>query len=235
VILGLQAGSPLLTPDARGAFGGAAFARAFDFLLGLYRERLAPAVSGTEIANLYHEFERGTFAMYITGPWNLGEFRNRLPAELQDAWGTAPLPGPHGASSGVSLAGGSSLVLFQASRRKDAAWQLIEFLSRPEQQLRFFRLTGDLPAHVEAWNDSALAGDRRAQAFRVQLGRVVATPMVPEWEQVATKVIDHAETAIRGGKPARAALASLDADVDRLLERRRWLLGRRRIARIDSL
>jgi len=235
VILGLQAGSPLLTPDAHSAFGEAAFARAFEFLLGLYREDLAPAVSGTEIANLYHEFGRGTFAMYITGPWNLGEFRRRLPAELQDDWGTAPLPGPDGASSGLSLAGGSSLVLFRASRHKEAAWRLIEFLSRPEQQVRFFRLTGDLPARREAWEDSALAADQRAQAFRVQLGRVVPTPMVPEWEQVTTKVMDHAETAIRGGKPARAALAALDADVDRLLERRRYLLGRRRIARVDSL
>ena len=32
-----------------------------------------------QIANLYQEFARGYFAMYITGPWNLGEFRRRLP------------------------------------------------------------------------------------------------------------------------------------------------------------
>lgn len=229
-ILGLQAGSPLVSAEGLGAFRQPAFRKAFDFLLSLYRDGLAPPVSNTEIANLYQEFSRGTFAMYITGPWNLGEFRRRLPAELQDSWNTAPLPGPDGAESGVSLAGGSSLVVFRASRHQALAMELIGFLSRPEQQARFYRLTGDLPARREAWADSALAADRKADAFRVQLERAVPTPMVPEWEEVTTKLMDHAEAAVRGGTSPAAALAALDADVDRLLERRRYLLARRKSA-----
>jgi multiple sugar transport system substrate-binding protein len=183
-------------------------------------------VSNTEIANLYQEFSRGYFSMYITGPWNLGEFRRRLPDSLQHAWATAPLPGPDG--PGVSLAGGASLVLFRSSKHKAAAWKLIEFLSRPEQQLRFYQLTGDLPARREAWQDSLLANDVEAAAFRVQLERAVPTPMVPEWEQVTTKIMDHTEAAVRGGVTPVAARAAMDADVDRLLERRRFLLARSR-------
>jgi multiple sugar transport system substrate-binding protein len=227
-ILGLQQGSPLVTDSAYGAFGQPAFARAFDFLLTLYRDSLTPPVRGTEIANLYQEFGRGTLAMYITGPWNLGEFRRRLPAELQDSWATAALPGPNGPDSGVSLAGGSSLVLFRSSRNKALAWKLIDFLSRPEQQIRFYRLTGDLPARREAWADTTLASDSAAQAFRVQLTRAVPTPMIPEWELVTTKIMDQTEAAVRGGTTPAAALATLDAQVDRLLERRRFLLARRR-------
>ena len=49
-----------------------------------------------------------------SGPWNIGEFRRRLPAERQDDWTTAPLPGPDG--PGVSIAGGSSLVDLPRSR-----------------------------------------------------------------------------------------------------------------------
>ncbi len=226
-ILGLQQGSPLVTEQGFGAFRQPPYARAFEFLLSLYRDGLAAPVSSTEIANLYQEFARGSFAMYITGPWNLGEFRRRLPPELADAWGTAPLPGPKGAESGVSLAGGSSLVVFRASRHQALALELIDFLSRPEQQAKFYRLTGDLPARREAWADSALAGDREADAFRIQLERAVPTPMIPEWEEVTTKVMDHTEAAVRGGKSPQVALAELDADVDRLLERRRYLRARR--------
>ena len=226
-ILGLQQGSPLVTEEGFGAFRQPAYTRAFDFLLSLYRDGLAAPVSNTEIANLYQEFARGSFAMYITGPWNLGEFRRRLPPGLRDAWATAPLPGPEGAGSGVSLAGGSSLVVFRASRHQELALQLIEYLSRPEQQAKFYRLTGDLPARREAWADSALAGDREAEAFRIQLERAVPTPMIPEWEEVTTKVMDHTEAAVRGGKSPSVALAELDADVDRLLERRRFLRARR--------
>lgn len=227
-ILGLQQGSPLISDSGYGTFRQPAFARAFDFLLELYRDSLAPPVRGNEIANLYQEFGRGTFAMYITGPWNIGEFRRRLPPELQNSWGTAPLPGPTGPASGVSLAGGASLVLFRNSKHKDAAWKLIEYLSRPDQQIRFYQLTGDLPARKEAWNDQLLAGDTAAQAFRIQLTRAVPTPMVPEWENVTTKIMDQTEAAARGGITPPAALAVLDAQVDRLLERRRFLLARHR-------
>lgn len=227
VIFGLQAGSPLLADrDTRGAFSDSAFRAGFEFYLGLFRDGLAPSVSNQEIANLYQEFERGTFAMYITGPWNVGEFRRRLPAAMQDDWATAPLPGPHGAASGVSIAGGSSLVLFRGSPHKAAAFRLVEFLSQPAQQARFYALTGDLPARWEAWDDSALAGDKVIQAFRTQLERVVATPKVPEWELIGTRLQEWSEKAIRGAVPADTALAALDRDVDRILEKRRWLLAR---------
>jgi len=145
---------------------------------------------------------------------------------MQGKWATAPLPGPDGPASGVSMAGGSSLVLFHASRHRAEAWKLVEFLSRPEQQVRFYHLTGDLPARTEAWRDTALAGDAATHAFWVQLQRVVPLPQVPEWELIATRVFDYAEQAIRGGVPAETALARLDDEVDRILARRRALLAR---------
>jgi multiple sugar transport system substrate-binding protein len=231
VILGLQAGSPLLTDDAtHAAFSQPEFRRAFTFYVDLFRSGLAPPVSSNEVANLYQEFGRGYFAMYITGPWNLGEFRRRLPPELQDSWSTAPLPGPDASGARVSLAGGSSLVLFRASPHKNAAWRLIEFLSRPEQQVRFYELTGDLPARREAWQDSTLARDARTRAFWQQLQRVMPAPKIPEWELIATRVQERAEQAIRGATPPDSALALLDRDVERILEKRRWLIERRTTA-----
>jgi len=227
VIFGLQEGSPLLVDnDTRGDFSGPEFRRAFSFFLDLFHEGLAPPLANNEVANVYQEFAGGYFSMYITGPWNLGEFRDRLPPELQDAWDTAPLPGPDG--PGVSLAGGSSLVVFRRSSHSEAAWKLIEFLSRPQEQVRFYELSGDLPARQEAWEDPALAGDPKVQAFRDQLQRVVPTPKIPEWELITSRVLEYAEMAARGAAPADTALDRLDRDVDRILEKRRWLLERRR-------
>lgn len=228
VIFGLQAGSPLLADDAtRAAFRDSAFRRGFDWYMSLYFEDLAPSISGNEVANLYQEFARGYFAMYISGPWQLGEFRNRLPAELQDAWATAPLPGPTGPESGVSLAGGSSLVLWRASKHKREAWALIEYLARPDVQLEFWRLSGDLPGRVEAWRDPALLADPNMRAFREQLERVVATPKVPEWEQIAIKVQEQVERAVRRAASPDTVRADLSREVDRMLEKRRWLHAKR--------
>ncbi len=53
----------------------------------------------------------------------------------------------------------------RTSAHQDAAWQLVEFLAGTAQQVRFYALSGNLPARTAAWQDPALAGDRRAQAF----------------------------------------------------------------------
>ena len=227
MILGLQAGSPILKDDGRyGAFSDSAFARAFDFYLSLFRDGLAPVAGTNDVANVYQEFARGMFAMWITGPWNVGEMSKRLPAELRTAWATAPLPGPAGAATGVSLAGGSSIVLFASSAHKDAAWKLVEYLARPAQQLRFSRLTGDLPASIAAWRDSSLSGDTHFHAFYTQLQRVKPMPKVAEVEIISSKLIEASEAAIRGHVPESQALASLDRGVNQILEKRRWILSR---------
>lgn len=225
VILGLQAGSPLLREDGRwGAFSEPEFHRAFDFYVRLFREGYAPPIRDTQLANLYQQFAAGDFAMLITGPWNVGEIRRRLPDEFQDDWATAPLPGPDG--PGVSMAGGASLVIFADSEHPDEAWRLIEYLSEPAQQLHFYELTGDLPARREAWEDPALADDPKVAAFREQLDRVVPLPPVPEWEQIATKVYQFGEAAVRGRMTVEEALAALDRDVGAILAKRRWMLAR---------
>jgi multiple sugar transport system substrate-binding protein len=54
----------------------------------------------------------------------------------------------------------------------------------------------------------------------------VPTPKVPEWERIATRVAQAAEQITRGGRDLDEALAALDEDVDRMLEKRRYLLDR---------
>ena len=225
VILGLQAGGSLLRDGGQyGAFSDSTFRRGFEFYAGLFRDGLAPVQSASEIANRYQEFERGNIAMVITGPWEIGEFSRRLPATLQDAWRTAPLPGPDGA--GVSLAGGASLVVFRRAEHKTEAWQLIEFLSRPDVQLRFYQLTGNLPPRRTAWRDSVLTTNQHARAFRDQLERVRPLPAVPEIEEIVLRVAEAGDRVARRQQSIVDALARLDREVDRLLEKRRWMLAR---------
>jgi multiple sugar transport system substrate-binding protein len=54
---------------------------------------------------------------------------------------------------------------------------------------------------------------------------VKATPPIPEWERIATQIAYYAERAIRQELSADQALAALDRDVDRILEKRRWLIS----------
>ncbi|HPS79064.1 MAG TPA: sugar ABC transporter substrate-binding protein [Thermoanaerobaculaceae bacterium] len=230
VILAMQAGSTLLRDGGRfGAFRAPEFRHALELYISLFRDRLAPALGMNQVANVYQQFAEGYFAMYITGPWNLGEFRRRLPPNLQDVWATAPLPAERaGDWPGVSLAGGSSLVVFGASKHQDAAWKLIEFLSEPSQQGAFYALTGDLPAVRAAWNGPALAADPLVRAFFTQLEHTRPVPKIPEWEQIAWRTAEVAEQALRGRISVDEAAVTLDHEVDRMLDKRRYLLDRKR-------
>ena len=102
------------------------------------------------------------------------------------------------------------------------------FLSDTAQQVRFYHLSGNLPARTAAWQDPALAGDPRAQAFFAQLQRVRSTPKIPEWERIATAIMRRIDQVVRGETTAEAALVALDAEVNGILEKRRWLLERAR-------
>jgi multiple sugar transport system substrate-binding protein len=220
----MEAGSPILRDGGRyGAFEQPAFRRGFDFYIGLYRQGFASPVSTSQVSNLFQEFERGNIAMFISGPWYIGELKNRLDSSVQNKWSTAPMPGING--PGVSMAGGSSLSLFSGSQHKAEAWRLMEYLSRPRLELEFYKLTGDLPPRISAWQDTALANNKYARAFRAQLEHVMPLPQVPEWEEIATTIFEHGEQAIRKAKTVDQTLASLDQDVNAMLEKRRYLLA----------
>jgi multiple sugar transport system substrate-binding protein len=165
--------------------------------------------------------------MYISGPWNIPEFKQWMTGDLERKWMTAPLPGPGDSYPGVSLAGGSSLVINKKSNKKAAVWKFFEFLSDPEIQIRFYKLVSDLPAVKKAWERDILKNDPYMRAFFVQFHHVVPTPKIPEWEQIAfSKIQQYAEYAARGVMSPEAALDALDEDANNILEKRRWMKDR---------
>lgn len=226
LVLALQQDEPLLRDGGRwGNFESAGFRRALRFYVEMFRHGWAPPLTDASVSNVWNEFSRGYFCFYISGPWNIGEFKHRLPAEQQDSWMTAPLPGPDG--PGASIAGGSSLVVFDTSHVKGAAWQWIEYLSNPDVQRHFHELTGDLPPRRTAWSEGKLMQDAYSQAFRDQLERVKPAPKVPEWERIADAMRLVAEQTVFGALSVDEAASELDARTNQILEKRRWMLDRK--------
>jgi len=228
VIFGLQANAQLLKNSATyGNFSSPEFQKAFSFLINFIKEKLAP-MSVSQVTNIYQAFAGEYLNMYISGPWNVNEFKKWMTGDLQTKWMTAPLPALSAKDyPGVSLAGGSSLVLSKHSKNKEAAWKFIEYLSTPEVQIELYHLINDLPAVKEAWSDSSLKGDMYLKAFYEQFEHVTATPKIPEWEQIVfSKLQQYAEFTARGVMTVDEAMKSMDNDVNKILEKRRWLLER---------
>lgn len=225
LVLAIQQPDPLLRDDGRyGNFRSPGFRRALSFYKEMFDQGWAPRLSNTQISNVWDEFGRGYFSFYINGPWNIAEFRKRLPEDLAESWMTMPMPGPDG--PGASVANGTSFVIFDKSRNKAAAWKWIAYLSSAQVQTRFHALTGDLPPRRAAWQSQALKDDVHAAAFRDQLERARPTPKVPEWERIATEMRLVAEQMVNGRLSVEQAAVELDRRADAILEKRRWMLDR---------
>lgn len=221
--LAIQQPEPLLRDDGRyGNFRSAGFKQSLGFYKEMFDQQWAPVVTNNQISNVWDEFGKGFYSFYISGPWNIAKFKERLPAAQQKDWMTMPLPGPNG--PGASLANGTSFVVFKDSPNKDAAWTLIAWLSSPAVQTEFHALTGDLPPRRSPWLTPALADDSYAKAFREQLERAVSTPKVPEWERIATEMRLVGEQVANGRLSVDQAAEELDRRADRILEKRRWML-----------
>ncbi len=225
-VLALEQPESMLRDGNRyGNFRSASFRRALAFYHSLFQQSLAPVLTETQVSNVWNEFGRGYFSFYVSGPWNIAEFRRRLAPGQQGSWMTAPMPGPDG--PGVSSAGGSSLVIFERSRHKASAFAVIEYLSQPAVQQRFHELTGDLPPRRSSWQSGVIANDPYTRAFRTQLEHLRAFPQLPEWEQIMQAMRMMGERVARGEQTEAEATDKLDAEVDAMLAKRRWLLSRK--------
>lgn len=225
LVLSLQQPAELLRDGGRfGNFRSPDFKSALSFYNSLFDRGWAPRMTNTQISNVWDEFGRGFFSFYISGPWNIAEFKRRLPPSIQNEWSTATMPGPTG--PGLSSAGGSSLVIFKSSQVKPEAWLLAEYLSRREVQQRFYELTGDMPSRRSSWEMPALIESPYARAFLTQLDRVRSPPKVPEWERIAQEMRLTGERVVQGVQSVDEAAVALDRKTDEILAKRRWMLER---------
>jgi multiple sugar transport system substrate-binding protein len=229
VMFGMEGGSSVLKDEnTLGDFSSKEFKSGFSYLIEYHKQNLAP-IGISQVTNVYQAFAQEYFVMYISGPWNIPEFKKWMVGDLADKWMTAPMPGNNGHYPGVSLAGGSSLVIFKNSKHKKEVWKFFEFLSQTKTQIEFYKLLNNLPAVKDAWENSIFKDDPYMQAFYTQFTNVNATPKIPEWEQIAfAKVQEYAERAARNDMSVDEALKNLDKDVNRILEKRRWLVEQKR-------
>lgn len=229
IVFAIQNNAQLLKDKNQyGDFTSKEFKEAIEFLSKFYYEGLSP-VDMQQVLNVYQAFGEGFFSIYITGPWNITEFQNRLPKEIQKKWMTAPLPSPNNDYPGYSLPGGSSIVINKLSKNKNAAWKWIEYLSSEKTQYEFYKLVSSLPALKNVWMNKEFQENVFIKAFYEQLQKTKPTPKIPEWEQIVFQKIQQQmiEPIARRRISIDDALIHLNKDVDKILEKRRWLLNKK--------
>lgn len=143
------------------------------------------------------QFVSGGIGSFVSGPWHIGVLDELGGAGTFDLW-----PMPQGSSSATSFIGGSNLTVFKDAKNRDGAWKFVEYLMRPDVQVKWYQTVNDLPSVRAAWDDPALADDAMLTMFGDQLEDAKAPPSIATWEQVAAAIDGELERVAKGASSA---------------------------------
>ena len=167
-------------------------------------DKAAPAQPTTE-----PDFASGKVPMFISGPWEMSAVEKVGGQGFKDKYAVAPIPAK---TQPASFVGGSNLAVFKTTKNRDAAWKLVQFLSDPKTQVKWYQLSTDLPALKSAWTDPALSSDQKLAVFGKQLETAKAPPSFPTWEQVVKKLDTGVEQVTKQGADPASTLKQVEAD-----------------------
>jgi multiple sugar transport system substrate-binding protein len=176
--------------------------RALEFYKAFFAAELSPATL-LRPGELEQGFVDGSFGGFFSGPWHIGLIKEQGGPSFEGRWAVARMPRE---AAGTSFVGGGDLAVFKDARNRDAAWKFVQYLTRPEVQVKWYEEVGDLPSVKSAWQDPKLSGDPLLRTFGEQLEDAKSPPAIATWEQVATVIDTHLERVVKGvTSPADAA------------------------------
>lgn len=169
---------------------------------------LSPSILGGGLATS-EQFGGNTAATILEGPWMPSIFKNQFP-DLTYGYATVPA----GAAGSASVVGGEDIVVFKATKDKEAALAFTRFMVSEEAQLAMGKV-GQMPVL------QSLAGNTELPdyypMFQEQLKTAKARTPVPAWPKIDEAVSNAVLKALRGDATVQAALDEAATAVDALL------------------
>jgi multiple sugar transport system substrate-binding protein len=216
-----QAGGELLSEDGKDVlWDSEAGKRAAEFYVGL-KEYSPPDFLNSNSWDGRVAFANGTVAMYVAGAWFAGTLQSEFP-DIEGLWATAPLPEDQQCATTIA---GDALVIFQASRNKDAAWKWIEFLSAPENIARINLGTPEEPTTLLPPRKSLLNNPATFEANPVLQGfadgmecAFTSTIEQPRWPEMETILNEALGAAIYGEMDASTAIEMAAEEAEAIAE-----------------
>ena len=170
-------------------------------------DKAAPATPTTE-----PDFASGKVPMFISGPWMMSAVEKAGGgAKFKDKYDVFQIPADKMSSSFV---GGSNLVVFKNTKNRDSSWKLVNWLSDPKTQVKWYGMSTDLPSVKSAWQDPALTADTKLATFGKQLETAQAPPSFPTWEQVVTSFDTEMEKITKSGADPAASLKTVQKQAE---------------------
>lgn len=193
---------------------------ALQFLIDLrHKHKIVPP--SVDFANDYENmmigFKNGQYAMIINGPWATAdaldgpEFKNN-----PENFGITRIPA--GSGGWGSPVGGHNYVISANTKKLFASWDLVNFLSRPENQARFALKNNLLPTRKSTYELAEVRGNRIIQSFKYVLDAARTRPVIPQSGAIFIDLKPAYQAALLGEKPPAAALNQVKTAWEQLLK-----------------
>jgi multiple sugar transport system substrate-binding protein len=189
VVMTWDHGGEVVNGDGMIDFDTPEFQKAADLYTGLYADGSVPTNSDFDQTQ---GFISGVAPMLVSGPYLAAAISDAAP-ELEGKWTVSVLPE---ASDNTSLLAGSNLGVWGATKNKDGALKLLDFVSDPANQVTWFGLDGQLPTAKAALADETLTADPLVAVYSEQLAKSRILPLVPNWDGETGKALLDALNAI---------------------------------------
>ncbi len=165
-------------------------------------------------------FQNGEAAMMRNWPYAVAPMEDSVRSRVAGRFAVAPMPSAPGGRPTAAL-GGAQLAINAFSPEADAAWRVIEYLTRPEQMLERARVVGQFPTRTAVFDDPALAAALAippAQA-RAIVEAAVPRPVTPVYTELSEILQIHLHRALSRQIEPAAALEQAAREMQALLER----------------
>ena len=171
-----------------------------EFLSWLQRAENTPGIfAALDYGMLMDRFKKEEYALFIDGPWSIGELRERFGPDL----GVAPLPaGPGGPARPWLSADGVFLNPTTSADQQVLALTIARFITNVESASTVARIAGRLPAHREA----DLSEDPLLAGFAMQAENAIPQPNYAELDEVWGYAADMITQVLRDSKTPEEAV-----------------------------
>lgn len=191
--------------DSKGTidFDTPAFEKAVDLYTGLYSDKSVPTNSDFDQTQ---GFISGSTPMLVSGPYLAAAITQAAP-DLAGKWNVTTVPA---AKKDTSLLAGSNLGVWGSTKNKAGALELLDYLSQPDVQVKWYETDGQLPTVKKALDDQKLAADPMVAVYTKQLASSRLLPLVPNWDgETGKALLDSLNSIVLTGANRDDALKTL--------------------------
>jgi multiple sugar transport system substrate-binding protein len=187
----------------------------------IHRDSIVPRAALT-----WHEeetrfaFQNGDVALMRNWPYAFALLADSSRSRVAGRYAVAPMPAEPGGTHTATL-GGAQLAINAWSEHPEAAWQVVDYLTRPEQMRERAQAIGQFPTRPALYDDPALTAALAvppAQALAV-IRRATPRPVTPVYTQLSGMLQIHLHRVLTLQASPQAALDAAAREMQALLDR----------------